>query len=134
MTLVGKREEKSTAEKKSGKVKVSLIAAGETGLTYKPGQSGEVKMPYPLIVGEMVVYSIGPDPLQVEFIKEGKFYYFVFYDHRLGMVAKSRIQPYHANYVLRELISRRGNIPTGGLINVDKLNEIFQTGRLEKFI
>ena len=125
MTLSGKRKTSS----KPKKFRVSLLEATDEGLTYLPGQTGEIKWKYPIYIGQLVVHSLSPYPLKVEFIKEGKSYYFVFYEPKLGMVAKAKIHGKHATYILRELVSRKGKVPQGGFIAVDKLDKILTDSR-----
>lgn len=120
MTIKSKRE----LGRKPKRFKVSLLTASPEGLTYLPGQPGEIKWKYPIYIGEMKVHMLSPLPMKVEFIREGKYYYFIFYDPKLGMVAKAKIPRRHANYILRELVSRKGNVPKGGLIDKGKLDMI----------
>lgn len=116
MTLEGKKKKKSRK-----KYKPQYIVATERGLLYTP--TGEL-WEYPLFVGEKTIYQIGPEPLKIEFLHEGKGWVFIFYDRKLGMVAKAKIPRRYAKYILQEIISRKGQIPPGGFIDEKLLNDI----------
>jgi len=113
------------------KYKPKLIVPTEKGIIYVP--TGEL-WEYPIFAGKTIVHNIGTEPLLTEFLSEGKNWVFVSYDRKLGMVAKARLPSRHAYYVLQELISRRGKVPLGGLIDGKKLNEILATSKMTKYV
>ena len=122
MTLNGKKEKASKS-----KVKARYLMPTENGILYTP--TGEL-WEYPIFVGEQVVYPIGPEPLRIEFLHEGKGWVFIFYDKKLGMVAKAKIPRRQATYVLQEILSRKGQIPKDGLINRDLLDKILGSSKI----
>ena len=105
MTLSGK---KSGSKSSSKKFKPRQLIYTDKGIKYLP--TGEI-WEYPIFIGTTKIYSLGSKPLSVEFKKSGKFFYFVFYDSRLGMVAKSRVHGRYVNYIIQEIVSRKGKIP-----------------------
>lgn len=107
-----------------------LIIPTEKGLKYIP--TGRL-FEYPIFIGDVVVHTIGVQPLLVEFKSEGKNYVFVFYDKKLGMVAKARIPRRHSYYIIQELISRKGKVPLDGLINRKKIEEILETSNMTRY-
>lgn len=72
----------------------------------KPGHP--LIAPYPIFLGTEYVQGISETyPVKMEFVKEGKFYYVVFYDPKLGMVGKARIPTVHAVHIIEERISKK---------------------------
>lgn len=72
----------------------------------KPGHP--LIAPYPIFLGTENIRGISEKyPVKMEFVKEGKFYYIIFYDPKLGMVAKTRILSVHANNLINERISKK---------------------------
>jgi len=124
---------KAQPSKRSKKVRVSLIETDRRGLVYKPGQPDEIRWDYPLFIGHMTIPTLSKDPLKVEFLKDGKFFYLIFYDKKYGMVARARLKRQDANYILRALISKKGHVPAGGLIDTETLNKILRVNPMESW-
>ena len=98
-------------KKKKGKSAKSLKQPGmalmKDGLhdMSKPGHPLVAR--YPLFLGTENIRGVSVDyPVKIEFVKEGKFYFIIFYDPKLGMIAKSRIPTAHANYLIAERIAK----------------------------
>lgn len=84
----------------------------------KPGHP--LIAPYPIFLGTEYIQGMSVNyPVKIEYVKEGKFHYIVFYDPKLGMIGKSRIPTVHANYLIREIISKHKNVSR------KKIQEIF---------
>lgn len=84
---------------------------------------------YPCFIGEVKIPNLSPEPLLVEFIKEGKHFFFILYDKRLGMIAKARMNYSQGLYVMREAMSKKGNIPKDGIISDEDIKKIlFKSG------
>lgn len=134
MTLSGKSKESAGKEKadelapykKSGvdlskkKIKISLITAMDDAIYYKYGQKVQIRWPYPIFLYNLVqVPSLSPDPLRIEFMKRGKKFYFLFYHHKRGMIGRAHVSGDNRTYIVKELISDKGNVSRGGEVSAD---------------
>lgn len=64
-------------------------------------------VPYPIFMGTEYIQGISVNyPVKMEFTKEGKFHYAIFYDPKLGMIGKARLPTVHVNYLIEERISK----------------------------
>ena len=103
MTLSKRKKDKGLKSRKAPGYQ--LMGDGLHDMS-KPGHP--LIVAYPIFLGTEHIQGISTDyPVQMEFVKEGKFYYIIFYDPKLGMVAKSRIFSVHANYLINERISKK---------------------------
>lgn len=114
-------------------MKVSLLEADDRGLVYKPGQPDEIRWRYPIFIGYMHIPTLSPDKLKVEFLRDGKYFYLIFYDKKYGMVARARLKRPNANYIIRALVSNKGHIPVNGLIDTNTLDTILRENPLESW-
>lgn len=102
MTLSKKKKLKESAHGR--KLKYWLM---EDGLHDMQAPGRPLIVPYPIFMGTEYVQGISADhPVKMEFTKEGKFHYVVFYDPKLGMVGKARLPTVHVNYLIEERISK----------------------------
>ena len=108
------------------KIKISLITAMSDGLYFKYGQKDQIRWPYPIFLDNAVyISSLSPDPLRVEFMKRGKKYYFLFYHKKKGMIGRAEVGGDNRTYIVKELLSRRGNVKIGGEVSADFIGTVF---------
>ena len=123
MTLKGRKKEQ--------KLKISLFESLDDGIYYKRGTLEARRYLYPIFVGYSTIPKIGPEPLWTEFVKEGKKYKFVFYDSKLGMVAKVNVPKLHVKYIIAELLSKKGEVPPKGRLTPERTGTILNLNKDE---
>jgi len=110
---------------KLGKVPTSMFVSMSEGLYFKYGQPDEKFWPYPIFLGNKThIPSLSPEPLRVEFKRRGKIYLFMFYHPKKGLVGYSKVSGHHRTYIMRELISRKGNVKRGGEVDINFIGTI----------
>ena len=103
MTL-SKKTKKIKGPTHSKKLKFWIMDDGLHDMR-KPGHP--LIVPYPIFMGTEYVQGISVNyPVKMEFTREGKFYYVIFYDPKLGMIGKATIPTVHVNYLIDERISK----------------------------
>jgi len=100
MTLAKKKKVKEAVRSKGPKF---WLMSGGLHDMRKPGHP--LIAPYPIFMGTEYIQGISVNyPVKMEFVKEGKFHYIVFFVPKLGMMGKARIPRVDAYHLIGERI------------------------------